>query len=338
MKKTILVSAFLAVMLIGGVYFLKVKDKKVNDINLLKNIEISRLNKLNENNTNEVENSLSKVENTKVENILNIKENIFSLKKYIANIGVPNIERKKKINSSERYGDIGFEVALHNFLDEDSSDKKINNFINISYEFAYQTEVILNDFANDKLSYIQYMEAMNESHDYIMEKNRKILNEDEFQRMYSEESEKFNIEEMKKNQMFNFFPNIDKDKYNIDSVDDFGNYFTEEELEKISKVAFEKFRKETKSVIRSENDKSYSDELVNKNSDEIEKSYISSLKNFLSEEQLEILNVSKSNMVHNQDTLDYEDEEDDAVSNELLDGLTEEQKQKLENGETIKID
>ncbi len=289
---------------------------------------------------------LSKQRKTNSDKNTSLRSEI-SMRDYISKMGAPSEERKEKINHAPRYGEEGFEFGMKEGLNEifngELSEDKMKKIIEVTYELAYHHEIIEEDFADGKLSYIQYFEAMNENGRYIAEKEKKIFSEEEFKIMYEgsdEYKDEFDIEQIKKNQFISAFSNVNKEKYNIESAEDLDNYFTDEEKAKAIEIAEKRIRADLKLAIQSENEGDNFDfDGADKKRKQMNKEYFDSLRSFLSEEQMDILEGG-GNKPKDQGEIeeDYEDDDDNVVENDIIESLTDEQNEALNRGEAIRVE
>lgn len=345
MKKTITISSVaIVLLLIGGVSYFSKQKVETNDINrgkILKDDTSKFSNILTENDDSSQKLIIENEDNISSDKNISLKDTD-SIKDYVVNIGVPSKERKQKINVASRYGELGFEFTITEMLtsisEEKMSDEKLRKLLENAYELAYHGEIILSDYVNGKLSYKDYLRAINESFIISMEKNRKILSSDEFQKMYRDDQniKEFDIELVMKNRFFTSFPNLNKEKYNIESLNDLESYFSEEEITKIIDIAENRTREEIKIAIKAENVENYNYNVEDAKMKKIEQDYSNSMKKFLTEEQLDILEGG-NNSKKREKGLDYNDEEEDLISEDDINGLTDEQKEALKIGEVISI-
>ncbi len=356
MKKTITISSIVALALLAGVIMHKDDiNAKQNDINKSSKKEVvvevvTETNDLQDLVYNSKNLDLNKTKSKKVvisdkntsKSNSSVSETEF-IKKYVAQIGVPNKKRKDEINHASRYGDGGFEFEMkrsfREIFGDDLSKEKIQKLIDVSYDIAYRGEIVINDFVYSKLSYIQYLEAINETMRLANEKEKKILTEDEFQKMYEDNGKSafIDIESMKKNRLLLAFPNVNSKKYNIESAEDLNNYFSEEEKKKLIEIAEWKIKENFKTSAQLEENNNYT--WASERRKEIDNLYKNKLKDFLTEEQFDILEgFSNSANTKQQAEVDYEEEEDDIISNTKLDELSDEQKEALERGEAVRVD
>ncbi len=360
MKKTITISSIVALALLTGVIMHKddanakqtdanksskkeVVAEIVTEVNDSQNLVHDSRN-LDLNKTKSKKIVISDKNTSKAKSNSNSSVNF--IKNYVAQIGTPNKKQKDKINHASRYGDDGFEFEIkRNFKEmfgDDLSKEKMRKLMETSYEIAYKGEIIINDYMYDKLSYVQYMEALNEAIRIANAKEREILSEEEFQKMYGDEENSglIDIESMKKNQLLLAFPSINKKKYGIESAEDLDNYFSEEEKKKVIEIAEWKMKENFKTSAQLEENNNYT--WASERKKEIEKTYKDKLKNLLTEEQLDILEGAQSSEAKKEEPkIDYEeddDEDDNVILDDALDGLSDEQKEALERGEAVKIE
>ncbi len=333
MKKAILINLIVIITLIVGglMYYTSAKIKQ--NVNNKSNKEVLVADKSNKNM------NLDKKTSSESEGDF--------IKNYVAQIGVPNKKQKDKINHAPRYGDRGFEAEMIDSFKfefgDDLSEEKIKKLLDITYELAYKHEVILDDYANNKLSRIQVFEAMNENSRQTMEKERKILTDEEFKKMYKEgeDSAFLDIEAIKENEFLMAF-DVNKKKYNIHSAKDLDKHFTEEEKKNALEIVEWRIKEEYKINKQFEKDDNFS--LFKKKEDEIEKLYYDKLKSFLTQKQLDILGVRSYESIKKEEEKmrkeieKIDEDEDDDIPLDESDGWTKEQRDALNRGEVIRVE
>ncbi len=350
MKKTITISSIVAITLLTGgiMYYSSAKaNQGVDDNKSAKKVLVTE-HSAELNNSKDLDSSKQKKVVISDKNTSSESNNsdVNFIKNYVAQIGAPNEKQKDKINHASRYGDDGFEFEIkRNFKEmfgDDLSAEKMQKLIDISYEIAYRGEIVINDFVYDKLSYIQYLEAINEAIRIANAKEREILSEEEFQKMHEDEENSglIDIESMKKNQLLLALPSINKKKYGIESAEDLDNYFSEEEKKKVIEIAEWRMKEDFKTSAQLEENNDYT--WASRRREEMDILYKNKLKNLLSEEQLDILEGGQSSETKKEEPkIDHEeddDEDDSVILDDALDGLSDEQKEALERGEAVKIE